>query len=109
MKIYENYQENKDLIAEIQEIEEVGETLPFLLDDSTTRKDITYYCKKIKGKVMKSYCNYLKEGDVRIFKTRAVYAIGLITTSNSSKNNDDTIETEYPQDKFLMVNGKEIY
>lgn len=108
MKVYEDYQNNETLIANIKIIEKVGETLPFLLKDNTIRKDITYCCDKLKGEVVESFCSYLRKGDIKIFKKRKIFAVGLVSTTTVHKNPD----AEYTLslvDEFIKVNGIEIY
>jgi hypothetical protein len=107
--IYNDCQTEDVKKAKIRIIEKVGVTLPFQLSEKTTKKDITWISEKFRGKVIESYCNHLKEGDIRVFTKRKILGIGAMSTSNFRKNSDIEDISLALNDNFLKVNGKEIY
>jgi len=107
--IYNNDQIEDKKKVKILIIEKVGETLPFQLVENTSKKDITWISELIKGQVIESYCSHLQKGDIRVFKKRKIYKIGIVSTGTFEKNSDiDYINTAL-NDVFLKVNNKEIY
>lgn len=108
--IYNDNQLEDTKKVKIKFIEKVGETLPFQLNEESTKKDITWISEKIRGEVIESYCSHLRKGDIRVFLKRKILAIGVVSTGTYENNNTKNDNIEFVvNDNFLKVNGIEIY
>jgi hypothetical protein len=79
------------------------------IDSAIAPENIIADKADVVGKVLKVYDDNsrLKPGDVRVFRKRYIYSTGLITTTMSSKEN--TANSDIIIDKFIKVDGKEIF
>lgn len=107
--IYKDPQIEDKKIATVEIIEKVGKTLPFQLVEVSTKKDITWICEKFRCKVVESNCDYLKEGDIRVFKKRKILGYGIQHTKGYVKDKETEELEDIIFDSFLKVDGIEIY
>ena len=111
IEVYKNPEIEDTVTAEVEVIENLKDGLPFLLQENSVHKDVTYVLRQFKGRVITAHSPRLQEGRVYIFKKRKVYKVGI--------NHDATLvkykHKKYGEapisliDSFLKVDGVEIY
>mgnify|MGYP007096395162 CR=1 FL=1 len=113
IEVYKNPEIEDFVTAEVEVIENLKDGLPFLLQENSVHKDITYILRKFKGKVIIAHSSNLQEGRVYTFKKRKVYKVGinhdasLVKKKYKHKGYGEAPITLI--DSFIKVNGVEIY
>ena len=77
IEVYKNPEIEDFVTAEVEVIENLKDGLPFLLQENSVHKDITYVLRKFKGRVIIAHSSNLQEGRVYTFKKRKVYKVGI--------------------------------
>ncbi len=103
--IYSDYQEELEPLAKVKLLSLNREGLTFILDDMAKDKQIVYGTQYWQCEIIVS--NYYPRGYIKTFPIRYLYKIGDVQAELGYKEEDDS---EYTiQDKFLKVDGEEIY
>ncbi len=105
--IFKKYQTEESPIGKVRLISFVKDGLSFILDDDTKDSQITYgiqhwLCEFIED------CYYNK-GYQKTFPVRYVQHVGYVPTSNSNEDWEYEEQNYKIVDKFLEVDGEQIY
>ena len=113
IEVYKNPEIEDVVTAEVEVVENLKDGLPFLLQENSVHKDITYSLRQFKGKVIVAHSPNLQEGRIYTFKKRKVYKVGINhDASLVKKKYKHKSYGEAPHslvDSFLKVDGVEIY
>lgn len=111
IKIYEDYQNEENLICIVEYLEKISEQPPFLIEGG--KKELYFTTFKFKGKVVKSFSPNYKEGSTHLFFKRKPYNNKISTPLFYKKQEKEENSYEEPylylQDSFIKVNGIECF
>lgn len=103
--IYSDYQEELEPLAKVKLLSLKREGLTFILDDMPKDKQIVYGTQYWECEILAS--KYYTRGYIKTFPIRYIYKIGDVQAELGYKEDDESVYTI--QDKFLEIDGEEIY
>jgi len=102
--IFKDYQTETDVLGKVKLLSLTREGLSFILEDMKKEEQITYGTQYWLCEFL-SDC-YYRKGDIKTFPIRYILSVGTVPGTSI----DDIEEDNYTiTDKFLEIDGKEIY
>lgn len=102
--VYKDHQNNEDPIGVAKLIRKDRTGYPFILDEQNETIQETYVTEYWELEWVTKFVDTINP-ERKVFPIRKLYTIGLTTTSNSA----ESVEPDLLLDKFLTVDGKEIF